>query len=211
MCRQGLASVSGILLNHAAGNYGGMYGDAAIAAMSIVTRVSMFANSALIGFGQGFQPVCGMNYGAKKYGRVREGFLFCVKYSFGFLLIVAILGCVFAEPIITVFRKDDADVIRIGTLALRLHCISFPLSAWIVMCNMMLQSMGRAAKASLVSAARQGVFFIPLIFVLPYCFGLFGVQVCQPVADVCAFALSVPIGLSELKLIKQMDKDIEAE
>ncbi len=211
LCRQGLASVSGILLNHAAGNYGGMYGDAAIAAMSIVTRVSMFANSALIGFGQGFQPVCGMNYGAKKYGRVREGFLFCVKYSFGFLLIVAILGCVFAEPIITVFRKDDADVIRIGTLALRLHCISFPLSAWIVMCNMMLQSMGRAAKASLVSAARQGVFFIPLIFVLPYCFGLFGVQVCQPVADVCAFALSVPIGLSELKLIKQMDKDIEAE
>ena len=211
LCRQGLASVSGMLLNHAAGNYGGMYGDAAIAAMSIVTRVSMFANSALIGFGQGFQPVCGMNYGAKKYGRVREGFLFCVKYSFGFLLIVAILGCVFAEPIITVFRKDDADVIRIGTLALRLHCISFPLSAWIVMCNMMLQSMGRAAKASLVSAARQGVFFIPLIFVLPYCFGLFGVQVCQPVADVCAFALSVPIGLSELKLIKQMDKDIEAE
>ena len=211
LCRQGLASVSGILLNHAAGNYGGMYGDAAIAAMSIVTRVSMFANSALIGFGQGFQPVCGMNYGAKKYGRDREGFLFCVKYSFGFLLIVAILGCVFAEPIITVFRKDDADVIRIGTLALRLHCISFPLSAWIVMCNMMLQSMGRAAKASLVSAARQGVFFIPLIFVLPYCFGLFGVQVCQPVADVCAFALSVPIGLSELKLIKQMDKDIEAE
>lgn len=211
LCRQGLASVSGILLNHAAGNYGGMYGDAAIAAMSIVTRVSMFANSALIGFGQGFQPVCGMNYGAKKYGRVREGFLFCVKYSFGFLLSVAILGCVFAEPIITVFRKDDADVIRIGTLALRLHCISFPLSAWIVMCNMMLQSMGRAAKASLVSAARQGVFFIPLIFVLPYCFGLFGVQVCQPVADVCAFALSVPIGLSELKLIKQMDKDIEAE
>lgn len=211
LCRQGLASVSGMLLNHAAGNYGGMYGDAAIAAMSIVTRVSMFANSALIGFGQGFQPVCGMNYGAKKYGRVREGFLFCVKYSFGFLLIVATLGCVFAEPIITVFRKDDAEVIRIGTLALRLHCISFPLSSWIVMCNMMLQSMGRAAKASLVSAARQGVFFIPLIFILPYCFGLFGVQVCQPVSDICALLLSVPIGIGELKLIKQMDKEAEKE
>lgn len=206
LCRQGLASVSGMLLNHAAGSYGGMSGDAAIAAMSIVTRVSMFANSALIGFGQGFQPVCGMNYGAKKYGRVREGFLFCVKYSFVFLLVVAALGMVFAEPIITIFRKDDLEVIRIGTLALRLHCVSFPLSAWIVMCNMMLQVVGRAGKASLISAARQGVFFIPLIFVLPYCFGLFGVQVCQPVSDICAFALALPIGIGELKLIKQMEE-----
>ena len=111
---------------------------------------------------------------------------------------------VFAQPIISIFRKEDMEVIRIGTLALRMHCVSFPLSAWIVMCNMMLQSMGRAGKASLISAARQGVFFIPLIFILPYCFGLFGVQVCQPVADVCAFALAVPIGLGELKLIKKM-------
>ncbi len=211
LCRQGLASVSGMLLNHAAGSYGGLSGDAAIAAMSIVTRVSMFANSALIGFGQGFQPVCGMNYGARKYGRVREGFWFCVKYAFVFLLVVAALGMFFAEPIITIFRKDDLEVIRIGTVALRWHCISFPLSAWIVMCNMMLQSMGRAGKASLISAARQGVFFIPLIFILPYCFGLFGVQICQPVADVCAFALSVPIGLGELRLIKQMDTEINVE
>jgi len=211
LCRQGLASVSGMLLNHAAGSYGGLSGDAAIAAMSIVTRVSMFANSALIGFGQGFQPVCGMNYGAKKYGRVREGFLFCVKYSVLFLVVVAALGMIFAEPIITLFRKDDLDVIRIGTLALRFHCISFPLSAWIVMCNMMLQSMGRAGKASLISAARQGVFFIPLIFILPYCFGLFGVQVCQPVADICAFALALPIGIGELKLIKHMEAERNIE
>lgn len=208
LCRQGLASVSGMLLNHAAGSYGGMAGDAAIAAMSVVTRVSMFANSALIGFGQGFQPVCGMNYGAKKYARVREGFRFCVKYSFIFLLVVATLGIIFAEPIISIFRKDDLDVIRIGTVALRWHCISFPLSAWIVMCNMMLQVVGRAGKASLISAARQGVFFIPLIFILPYCFGLFGVQVCQPVADICAFALAVPIGVGELKLIKRMETEM---
>ena len=74
------------------------------------------------------------------------------------------------------------------------------------MCNMMLQVVGRAGKASLISAARQGVFFIPLIFVLPYCFGLFGVQVCQPVSDICAFALALPIGIGELKLIKQMEE-----
>lgn len=208
LCRQGLASVSGMLMNHAAGNYGGIYGDAAIAAMSIVTRVTMFANSALIGFGQGFQPVCGMNYGAKKYERVREGFWFCVKYSFIFLVIVSALGGIFAEQIITVFRKDDMEVIRIGTLALRLNCISFPLSAWIVMCNMMLQSMGRAGKASLVSAARQGVFFIPFIFILTHFFGLFGVQICQPVSDICAFVLSIPIGISEIKLMKGFEKEV---
>lgn len=208
LCRQGLASVSGMLMNHAAGTYGGIHGDAAIAAMSIVTRVSMFANSALIGFGQGFQPVCGMNFGAKKYERVREGFWFCVKYSFVFLVIISALGGVFAEQIISIFRKDDMEVIRIGTLALRFHCISFPLSAWIVMCNMMLQSMGRAGKASLISAARQGVFFIPFIFILTHFFGLFGVQICQPVSDICAFVLAVPIGVGELKRMKQMEKEV---
>lgn len=208
LCRQGLASVSGMLLNHAAGTYGGIYGDAAIAAMSIVTRVSMFANSALIGFGQGFQPVCGMNFGAKKYARVREGFGFCVKYSFLFLTIVSALGFIFAQPIVSVFRSD-VDVIRIGTLALRLHCLTFPLMAWIVMCNMMLQSMGRAGKASLISAARQGVFFIPFLLILTRLFGLFGVQVCQPVADLCAFALAVPLGINELKQMKTLEKEIE--
>ena len=203
LCRQGLASISGIFLNHMAGTYGGIHGDAAIAAMSIVTRVTMFANSALIGFGQGFQPVCGMNYGAKKYDRVREGYWFCVKYAFVFLVIVATAGFVFSKQIITVFRKDDFEVIRIGTIALKLHCVAFPLSAWIVMCNMMLQSMGRAAKASVVAAARQGLFFVPLIFILPHFLGLFGVQICQMFSDIGAFALSLPIGLSELKRLKK--------
>lgn len=206
LCRQGLASVSGIFLNHMAGTYGGASGDAAIAAMSIVNRVAMFANSALIGFGQGFQPVCGMNYGAKKYERVREGYWFCVKYAFVFLVVVAAAGIVFAEPIITLFRKDDAEVIRIGTLALRLHCAAFPLSSWIVMCNMMLQSMGRAVRASIVAAARQGLFFIPLIFILPQLFGLFGVQICQMVSDMGSFALSLPIGLSELKRLRNSEE-----
>lgn len=206
LCRQGLASIAGIFLNHMAGTHGGINGDAAIAAMSIVNRVTMFANSALIGFGQGFQPVCGMNYGAKKYDRVRDGFKFCVKYAFVFLVIVAAIGFIFANPIIALFRKDDQEVIRIGALALRLHCLAFPLSAWIVMCNMMLQSMGRAVKASIVAAARQGLFFIPLIFILPQFLGLFGVQVCQMVSDIGAFALSLPIGISELKILKNNQK-----
>ena len=199
LCRQGLASVSVTFLNHAAG----LYGDAAIAGMSIVNRISMFANSALIGFGQGFQPVCGMNYGAGKMKRVRDAFFFCVKYSFVFLVVVSIVGYFGAEALVTVFRKDDLEVIEVGTVALRLQLLTFSLGAWNVMCNMMLQSIGKATKASIVAAGRQGLFFLPLIFVLPQAFGLFGVQLCQPIADVCAFMLSVPMGTSELRLMKK--------
>lgn len=166
----------------------------------------MFANSALIGFGQGFQPVCGMNYGAKQYARVRQAFSFCVKYAAVFLIAVSVAGLVFAEPLVTLFRKEDAEVIRIGTLALRLQCLVFPLNAWIVMCNMMLQSIGKAAKASLVAAARQGIFFIPLIWILPMFFGLLGVQMCQTWSDVCSFLLSLPLGISVLREMKVQEE-----
>ncbi len=199
LCRQGLGSIAAILLNHGAG----VYGDAAIAGMSIVNRITMFANSALIGFGQGFQPVCGFNYGAKLYGRVREGFYFCVKYAFVFLVAVSALCGIFAPDIVSLFRKEDAAVIETGALALRLQCIAFPLNAWIVMSNMMMQSIGKALKASIVAGARQGYFFIPLILILPSYFGLLGVQAAQAVSDFCTLLLSVPLALSVLSEMKK--------
>lgn len=206
LCRQGLASVAVILMNHMAGGYG----DAAIAGMSIVSRVSMFAGSALIGFGQGFQPVCGFNYGAKLYHRVREGFWFCVKYATVFLLCVAVIGFAFSPQIIALFRREDAEVIKVGALALRLQCLVFPLNAWIVMSNMMLQSIGKALKASIVAAARQGLFFLPLILILPRFFGLFGVQVCQSVSDVLSFLLAVPLCISVLNEMKRQSQESES-
>ncbi len=201
--RQGLGSVAQICMNHSAGIYGGMYSDAAIAGMSIVNRITMFANSALIGFGQGFQPVCGMNYGGKKYDRVREAFFFCVKYALVFLAAVSVAGFVFAEPIVTIFRKEDLDVIRIGTLALRFQCVVFPLNAWIVMSNMMLQSTGKAVRASLLASARQGLFLIPFILILPAILGLLGVQMSQMCSDICSFLLALPLGFSLLNEMKQ--------
>ena len=200
LCRQGLASIATICLNHAAGNYG----DAAIAGMSIVTRVMMFANSALIGFGQGFQPVCGFNYGAKKYKRVLDAFWFCVRTAFIFLTVVAVVIFVFAPEIIALFRKGDADVITVGTAALRYSIVVFPLSAWIVMCNMMLQSIGKGLKASIVASARQGIFFLPLIAILPHLFGLTGVEICQTVSDVLALTVSIPLGVS---VIREMGRE----
>ncbi|MCM1262246.1 MAG: MATE family efflux transporter [Butyrivibrio sp.] len=202
LCRQGLASVATICLNHAAG----VYGDAAIAGMSIVSRVAMFANSALIGFGQGFQPVCGFNYGAGKYDRVLEAFWFCVKYALLFLIVIGGAGIIFAPEVVALFRKGDPEVIVVGTAALRYQAAAFPLNAWIVMCNMMLQSIGKGLKASIVASARQGLCFIPLIYILPRLFGLTGVEMCQAVSDVLTLAISVPIGLS---VIHEMQKGRE--
>ena len=207
--RQGLASVASVCLNRSAGIFAGDLATPAIAAMSVVSRITMFANSTLIGFGQGFQPVCGMNYGAKKYDRVKEAVTYCIKVAFVFLTIISILGLIFAEPLVTLFRKDDPAVIEIGTIALRFQCISFPLNAWIVICNMYLQSIGKATKASIVAAARQGIFFLPLIWILPYFFGLFGVEITQMVADIGTFLLSLPLGISVLREMMQEWKAVD--
>lgn len=201
--RQGLGSVATICLNFAAG----IYGDAAIAGMSIVTRVLQFANSAIIGLGQGFQPVCGFNYGAKLYGRVRKAFWFTVSLAFCVLLIGSIVGIAFAPQIIAIFRKEDLEVIKIGALSLRLQCIFLPLSAFVVGSNMMLQTIGKPVKASISAAARTGLFFVPAILILPQFFGLLGVQMSQAVADLCSFVLCVPLAGTTLLEMKRLERE----
>ncbi len=197
--RQGLAAVSTLLLNHAAGSLGG---DPAIAGMSIVTRTMMMVTSALIGFGQGYQPVCSFNYGAGLRKRVREGYFFIMKYGVLFLVIAAAVCFIYAEPIVRWFR-DDADVITVGKVALRYQCIVLPLMGISVSTNMMLQSIGKGVKASITSAARNGIFFIPLILILPHLFGIFGVEITQACADVLALLLTIPLAISELQNMKE--------
>lgn len=183
--RQGLGSIATTTLNIAANPYG----DAAIAAMSVVSRIMMFANSALIGFGQGFQPVCGFNYGADKYDRVKEAFWFCVKVSTAVLLGLAVLGGFLSGHLIWIFR-NDLDVIQIGTTALRFQCVTFALNGWIIMNNMMMQTMGKTVPATILAASRQGLFFIPALLILPQFLGLTGIQCAQAVSDVFTFALT---------------------
>ena len=198
--RQGIASISTILLNTAAG----VHGDAAIAAMSIVTRFIMFINSSIIGFGQGFQPVCGFSYGAGRYSRVREAFRFCVKVSTALLLVLACGSMLLSQQIVTVFRRDDAEVIRIGTTALRLQLSTLPLWGFIVMSNMLTQSIGYGARATLLSVARQGIFLIPALLVLPGALGLLGIQIAQPISDVCTLVLTIVVMSGVLKQLKSM-------
>ena len=187
LCRQGLASLATVALNLAAGPYG----DAAIAAMSIVMRIAFFAGSTVIGFGQGFQPVCGFNYGAGNIKRVKEAFWFCVKLATGVLIVLAILGFVFSGDLVAIFRKDDLEVIEIGTLALRMQCVTLPLTGWIILNNMLFQTIGRTVPASVLAASRQGIFFLPAVLILPFFFGIRGVQCAQAVADAAAFVLAL--------------------
>lgn len=204
LCRQGLGSFATICLNLMAGPYG----DAAIAAMSIVTRITQFANSIVIGFGQGFQPVCGFNYGAKLYARVREGFWFCVKLATCILLAAAVLGWLLSENLIAIFLHNDPLVIEYGSMALRLQCITFPLVGWITISNMMLQTIGRTVKASLLAMSRQFLFFVPAVLLLPNFLGMLGVQLSQPIADVFSFLLAVPLALSELRDMKRLEEQL---
>ena len=201
LARQGLASVATICLNRAAGPYG----DAAIAAMGVVQRITMFGGSAMIGFGQGFQPVCGFNYGAKLYRRVKEGFWFCVKTSTLFLLAVSTLGIFFAPQLIALFR-DDPEVIQIGSAALRFQCLTLCLSGWIVMSNMMLQTIGKTAGATFVAMSRQGIFFIPLVYILSSSLGLTGVEMTQSAADALTLLCAVPVQLRALRELDWLER-----
>lgn len=194
LARQGLASVATICLNWAIRPYG----DAAVAAMGVVQRIMMFGGSAMIGFGQGFQPVCGFNYGARLYHRVKEGFWFCVKASTLFLLAVSALGFAFAPRFIALFR-DDPEVIAIGTTALRFQCVTLCLSGWVVMSNMMLQTISRTVPATFLAMARQGLFFVPLVFLFSALFKVTGVQITQSCADILTFACAVPISRRVLR------------
>ncbi len=193
--RQGLAAISTLLLNRTAGAIGG---DAAIAGMSVAGRLMLMMGSALIGFGQGYQPVCSFNYGAGLTKRVKEGFSFCVKVSTVFLTIIGIVFFILAPQIISLFSKDPSAV-EVGVAALRFMCLTQPISGAIVISNMMLQSIGKGFKASVTASARNGYCFIPLILILPQFLGIRGVEMAQACADALTLCVALPMAYSELK------------
>ena len=203
LARQGIASIASIVLN----NVAGPYGDAAIAALSISNRFALFINSTVIGFGQGFQPICGFCYGAKRYDRVRKAFRFCVKVATVILLVLSGIAFIFSEQIITLFRRDDLEVIRIGTLALRLQLVTMPLWGFVTMSNMLSQSIGYGIRASILASARQGLFLIPILLILPdrLGMGLLGLQISRPLGDIFTLVLTLVIISGILKKLKQLE------
>lgn len=188
LSRQGLGCIATVALNVMAGQFG----DAAIAAMSIVNRITMFVMSAVVGLGQGFQPLCGFCYGAHLYERLKSAFWFTVKVGTVFLVIVGGAGIFFSDGVIQLFRNDP-DVIRIGSAALIWQLCTYPFNSFIMTSNMMTQVCRKPWRANILAAARRGLFFIPLIIILPHFFGLLGVEMCQSVSDILAFLLTVPV------------------
>ncbi len=201
--RQGLASISMIILN----NVAAPFGDSALAAMTIVTRTMQFLGSALIGFGQGFQPVAGFSWGANRLDRLKESFKFSVVTGVIGFLILGTIGFIFAPAIMRFFIKTDPKVVEIGALAMRLQCMIMPLQAINIFIAMLFQSVGKSKQASLTALSRQGLFFIPVILTLPQTFGVLGIQVSQPIADSATFIFSL-ILLSHFW--KRMEKSIVA-
>ena len=200
LTRQGLAAVAGVCLNYLASGYG----DSAVAAFSIVNRVMMFALAAMLGYGQGFQPVCGFNYGAGLFDRVRKGFWRSTKVSSLYCLAFSVAGFIFAPQIIASFRKDDAEVMRLGIEILRWQCLSFPFVAFITMSNMYLQNIRKTVPAVIVAMSRQGLFFLPILFASSGLLDFKGLEMTQPLADWLSFIVSVPLTLTALK---NMEKD----
>ena len=198
LARQGLMSVSAICLNQLASHYG----DASVAAFSVVSRIMMLACAAMIGYGQGFQPVCGFNYGAGLFDRVRKAFWHSCSVSTVYCTVLALLGWVFATPLVTLFRADDPEVIRIGSEVLRYQCYSFPLVAFITMANMYLQNIRKTVPAILMASARQGIFFLPILFAGHALWGFTGVEIAQMLADFGAFVVAVPL---VLRALREMD------
>ena len=204
--RQGLNSIGGMLLNLAARGYG----DAAVAGMSIVSRIFMFIISVAIGVGQGLQPVASFNYGARKYRRVRQAAIFTIEAAFCMLVVLVGLCWVNGDALIRLFR-DDPAVTAVALPAFHYQCLAMLLHPIIVVANMTFQSVGASGRATFLACCRQGVFFIPLILILPRTHGLFGVEICQPIADVLTFLVSLPFLLAFLQQLGRMDDAEQAK
>ena len=199
--RTGLSTVSNIMLNRIAV----LYGTSALAAVSVSNRITMFLTSACLGFGQGFQPVAGFSWGAERYDRVREGFKFssrtCVLGAAAIGGVIALL----ARPLLLLFTVDDAELVRIGVFSLRIQCLALPIHAYCIIVNMLCAGIGRAFPAALLSTARQGLFFLPVLPLLTWLFGVWGVASINGVADMLSLLLAFPIAVRELRSVRELE------
>ena len=200
LMRQGLGSISTMILNSSANPFG----DAAIAGMSIASKVVNFIFCVGLGIGQGFQPVAGFNFGARKYSRVKSAYRFTMLLGMILLGTIGFFGCLYAEPIISLFR-DDPDVVAVGVPALRYQAAVIFIMPIQVTTNMLFQSTGKSVRATLLSATRSGLFFIPTILILSRIMGLAGIECSQAIADVLASLMAVPFAVHFLKSLPADD------
>ena len=199
MFRSGLAVLAGILLNNMAGDIS----DAVLAGIGVCTKVMMFPFSIILGFGSGFQPVAGFNWGAKRYDRVMGCYKFATWVAIIGAAVMAGILVVFADPIIVLFAGADEEMRKIGALAIITQSIALPVHAWVAMVNMLCAGLGNARGAFLLATSRQGTCMLPVLYPLAYFFAEFGLATVQAVADVLSLVLAIPIAIRMTKKIKE--------
>lgn len=202
MFRSGLGVVSAIMLNDIAGNIS----DSVLAGIGVCNKIMMFPFSIILGFGSGFQPVAGFNWGAKRFDRVRESYRFSSMLALLGAIAMAVVLIIFTKPIIILFAGTDPDMLHIGTICMITQCIALPVHAWVAVVNMFCAGLGKAKFAMALATARQGTCFIPTLYLLSWLFKMYGVTVVQAVADILTLVLAVPIMIRMLKIVKQAEE-----
>lgn len=202
LCRQGMASFASALLAIQAR----VWGDAAIAALTIANKIYMFIRNLVIGIGQGYQPMAGYNYGAAKYDRIKKGFWFTTVSGTVICAVSAVLLYIFSDFTVSLFRADDAEVIKIGAETLRYLCCVLPVLAYSTYVNQLLQCLGRSKSAAFLASCRQGILYIPLLFLLSRSIGLTGLEITQSAADFLTFLISIPFQIHFFKAVLNKQK-----
>ena len=205
MFRSGLAVVSGILLNDLAGNIS----DSVLAGVGVCTKVMMFPFGIILGFGNGFQPVAGFNWGAKQYDRVMRSYRFAAKVALLGSAAMAVLLAVFADPIIVLFAGEDPQMREIGALCIISQGLTLPIHAWVAVVNMLCAGLGNAIGAFLLATARQGLCFIPILFPMASLWGAYGIGTVQAAADLLSLALGIPIAILMVRKIKRAKQNLQ--
>ena len=195
--RSALMTLASIITN----NIAGAFSVSALAAISVVNRIMIFISSAVLGFGQGYQPVAGFNWGAKRYDRVKSAFWFAAGVSVACVSALGLAAALGAPQLMRLFTSYDEEMIEIGALAIRMQCLAMPSVAWVIVVNMLYAGLGRAVGAAILSVVRQGVFFIPMVLILPKLFGVQGLAAVQGVADILTLLLSIPLSILLLREI----------
>ena len=206
MFRSGLAVVAGILLNTLAGNIS----DSVLAGIGVSTKIMMFPFSIILGFGNGFQPVAGFNWGARRFDRVQKSYRFSSVVALVGSGIMALGIALFADQLIVLFAGNDMEMRELGAFCIFTQCIALPIHAWVAIVNMLCVGLGNAKGAFALATARQGTCFIPILYPLAYLLGAYGVASVQAAADVLSLALAIPLAISMTKKIRKASLESKA-
>jgi len=201
--RNGLATLAAIILNRLAVGYS----ESALAAISVANRITFFMTAACLGFGQGFQPVAGFSWGARRFDRVREAYRFSAVTCTLAIAAVAAAVAILAKPILLLFTEADEELVRLGVFSLRFQCLAMPFHGYCIVVNMLCAGIGRPIGTTLLGVSRQGICFFPILPLMVSLFGVWGIAAVQGAADMLSMALALPIALRVMKDVRVQEKE----